>query len=264
MELPVSIFLVVFFLILLNQLGWFGIAWQKQDNGLADVGWGIGFVLSSWAAYIYSPESPMLLMAILVTLWAFRLSLHIYFRNKLRSGEDWRYKAWREEWGSSAFQKSLTRVFLLQGFFLYLICLPILVTAWKGLSDFSLLYWIGALVFLFGFLWESIADFQLYRFKKQSANSGKILSSGLWNLSRHPNYFGEIVLWWGIFLMSTPAGMWWISIVGPTTLSWLITRVSGVPMLERKQVQVPGFQESKSIRPALVPNFNLLFKARQK
>ncbi|MBR9921731.1 MAG: DUF1295 domain-containing protein [Bacteroidetes bacterium] len=260
--MPDSIFFVGFILILLNQLLWFSIAWVRKDNGLADVGWGLGFILTALAGYYFNQEDPSLLLALSIILWGARLSTHIFMRNRLHQKEDWRYKAWREDWGDKAFQKSLTRVFLLQGFFLWIICLPVMVTSWQQASQWHWLHAVGLGVFLLGFIWETVGDYQLYQFKKDPANKGKLLTSGLWDLSRHPNYFGEILLWWGLFIYAIPAGYWWISILGPLTLNYLIVRVSGVAMMERKQKQHPGFADSAEKRPALIPKISRLFKSR--
>ncbi|MCB0551477.1 MAG: DUF1295 domain-containing protein, partial [Phaeodactylibacter sp.] len=118
--------------------------------------------------------------------------------------------------------------------------------------------WAGILLWLVGFLWEAVSDWQLQRFKARPDNKGKIMTEGLWRLSRHPNYFGEIVLWWGIWLLLLPCGSWYLSLASPVVLTWLLTRVSGVPMLEKKYEGRPDFEAYKKETPPLVPDWRKL------
>jgi len=111
----------------------------------------------------------------------------------------------------------------------------------------------GAFVFLFGFLFETVADFQLKRFVKDPANRGRLMTSGLWAWSRHPNYFGEAVLWWGLFLVSVDSSNGWLALLSPVTITVLVRWVSGVPLLEKKWAGRPDFEEYKKRVPVFLP-----------
>lgn len=140
---------------------------------------------------------------------------------------------------------------------MWVIALPLMQRpASEALSWYQ---WMGIALWALGFSWEAVADWQLLRFKSDPANKGKIMTSGLWRLSRHPNYFGEIVLWWGLWLLMAPNGWWLQSLAGPLVVTWLLTRVSGVPMLEEKYSDNPAYQAYARQTPAIIPKISLLF-----
>jgi steroid 5-alpha reductase family enzyme len=231
---------------------WFVVAVAARRNDVADVAWGFGFVLMAWMAYSLSGFSPRsLLVDILVTVWGIRLAWHIYQRNHKRP-EDHRYQAWRKQW-KNFYLRSYLQVFLLQGFLLYLIAIPILFINRSSLSELALLDCCGVAIWLAGFSVESIADRQLKNFIGDSANKGKIMEGGLWRYSRHPNYFGEVTQWWGIFViaLAVPAG--WTTVIGPLTITVLILFVSGVPLLEKKYEGRADFEEYKKRTSIFVP-----------
>ena len=199
---------------------WFVASLLKKRNDIADVAWGLGFILVTIFSLIYNPNPKLLISLILVSIWGLRLAFHIYHRNKNKK-EDYRYKKFK----SSPYLK----VFTTQGFFMWLISLPIIGSS-GNLNWFNL---VGILVWLVGFYFESTADKQLKMFLNNPKNKGKILQSGLWAYSRHPNYFGEVTMWWGIWLLNFSTLNLW-TIIGPLTITYLILKVSGVPLLEQK------------------------------
>lgn len=214
-----------------------------RRNDIADIGWGMGFILVS-ALSLLGNEHPTLrgyIVSIMVFVWGGRLSLHIYLRNHSKP-EDFRYRQWREEWGVWLIPRTYLQVFLLQGFLLWIIAIPVIAINSASYIKFGILDFIGLFVWMIGFFFESVGDFQLRRFAKDPSNRGRILTTGLWKYTRHPNYFGEVVLWWGMFLMalSTPFG--WITVISPLTITVLILKVSGIPMLERKYDGNPEFE----------------------
>jgi len=227
-----------------------------KDAGIVDIFWGIGFIVIAWLAFSkgngYFPRKQW--MAILVTLWGFRLALHIGLRNRGKP-EDFRYAKWRQENGARWWWVSYFKVFLLQAVLMWIISAPIIAAQSSGfpaiLTPLDLL---GALGVLAGLLFESIADLQLIWFKRDASNKGKILTSGLWELSRHPNYFGEAVVWWGFYFFALAAGAWW-TIFSPILMTWLLLRVSGVAMLERTMNVRPGYEEYVRNTSAFVPWF---------
>lgn len=233
---------------------WFVVSLIRKRNDVADVAWGIGFVLVSWLSLIYSSAFDMrgIALVLLVTVWGGRLAIHIHARNKGKP-EDYRYKAWREQWGKWFYLRSYGQVYLLQGALLYVIATPIIAAHLGGANPLGLLDVLGLLVWITGFAFESIGDAQLARFIKNPDNKGKILSTGLWRYSRHPNYFGEVAQWWGIWLiaLSVP-GAWWTA-VGPLTITFLILKVSGVPMLEKRMAENPAFDEYRRTTSVFLP-----------
>jgi steroid 5-alpha reductase family enzyme len=172
-------------------------------------------------------------MSGLVLIWAARLSFHIFRRNRKR-GEDFRYAAWRARWGRTFVLRSYLQIFMLQGFFLVLIAFPLILLGGRPDTALSLLDAAGLGVWLVGFLFETIGDAQLARFKRDPLHRGRIMTGGLWAYTRHPNYFGEALMWWGIFLVSLAVPGGWPGLVGPLTITLLLRFVSGVPLLEKK------------------------------
>jgi steroid 5-alpha reductase family enzyme len=223
---------------------WFGISLWKKRNDVADIGWGLGFILLAWVAFLTSSIQTVrgLLVAVLVTFWGLRLASHIYKRNKGKA-EDSRYLKWRETWGKWFYLRSYFQVYILQGIFLFLISLPIVQINLRPNIHFGWLDILGAFVWLFAFIFESLADRELALFIKDPNNKGKILQTGLWKYSRHPNYFGEVLSWWGIWLISLSVlgGIW--TILGPITITVLILYVSGVPLLEERLKSREGYAE---------------------
>lgn len=236
------------------------IAWLVSlplgNAGIVDVFWGPGFVVvGSYylaSADVVSGQRAWLLFA-LATLWAFRLALHIGIRSA-GSGEDFRYRAWREQSGQSFWWVSLFKVFLLQAVVLWVVSSPLLLAHSSGPSGgLSPADLVGLVLFFIGFGWEVVADWQLTRFKSDPANKGRILSTGLWARSRHPNYFGEAVLWWGLGLLALPAGGW-LSFIGPALITFLLMKVSGVAMLDEALVdRRPGYADYIESTPAFFP-----------
>lgn len=230
----------------------FILAWIKKDNSIMDIAWGLGFVgIAVWMEVFY-PLEMRWLITLFVTVYGLRLALFLYYRNKGKP-EDWRYANWRKDWGKYALLRSYFQVFILQGFFLFIISLSIQTPHFPP-YNLDLKIYLGALIFLTGFTFESVSDYQLLQFKRSNPPKSEILRSGLWKYSRHPNYFGEILIWWGLFLISSAYGRWYIAILSPITISWLLIRVSGVPMLEEKYKNNPAYQEYIRTTNALIPN----------
>lgn len=231
-------------LVFVYMTAWFGISVWKKRNDVADIAWGLGFILLSWTAFLNSSTQTTrgAIVAVLVTIWGLRLASHIYKRNKGKT-EDSRYLKWRETWGRWFYLRSYLQVYILQGIFLFIISLPIIQVNLKTNVHFGLLDIIGVLVWLFGFVFESVADRELAKFIGDPNNKGKILQTGLWKYSRHPNYFGEVLSWWGIWLMSVSVAGGVYTIFGPITITVLILFVSGVPLLEERMKSREGYLE---------------------
>ena len=219
------------------------ISLRLKDASIVDPFWGPGFAIASITYYLVDgryPDRGTLVLG-LVTLWAARLGYHLYVRNR-REGEDPRYAAMRKARGKQFPLISLFTIFWFQALLLWVISLPILgsIASQAPLGFFDIL---GMVVFLIGLTIESIADNQLALFRAVPANKGLVLDTGLWRYSRHPNYFGEAVLWWGLYLIAVSAAAYW-AIVGPILITFLLLRFSGVPMLEEGlSVSRPGYSE---------------------
>ncbi len=228
----------------------------RRDNSIADIAWGPGFILAALAVLWWHAPAPVrpVVATVLVSVWGLRLAVHLLLRNWGR-GEDWRYAQWRVKWGAWWPLRSFLQVFMLQGGLLLVISLPVLWINTYGGAPLGWLDALGALVWLAGFLMETVADHQLVRFQKDPANYGRILMGGLWRYSRHPNYFGEILMWWGLWLiaLSVPGG--WMSVVGPLTVTILILKVSGVPLTESRQLSNPEFRDYAARTSPMVPWF---------
>lgn len=232
------------------------VALLKKDNGLMDSAWGPGFVLLAWSFPLRTGEidARQLLLATLITVWGLRLSGHILFRNAGR-GEDFRYRQWRDTWGRWFYVRSYLQIYLLQGAFMFVMATPILLVSGRRGGALGWLDGLGLAVWLTGFLFEAVGDYQLLRFMKRPDNRGRIMRYGVWRYTRHPNYFGEATLWWGGFLiaLNVPGGGW--AVVSPVVIAWLLLRVSGIPMLEAKYKDRPEYQDYRKATPAFFPWF---------
>lgn len=225
---------------------WFLVALRLRRNDVADVAWGAGFIVlalvGQFAADAISNRG--ILVLALVTIWGLRLSLQIGLRNHGKA-EDPRYRKWREEWGGHAALRAYFQVFLLQGFLIVVVLIPVTYVLAHPSPDLTWLDALGAAVWLVGFLFEAVGDLQLARFKKEPGNRGRVIASGLWRYTRHPNYFGEVTLWWGVWLIACSAPGGWKTAIGPATIAVLILFVSGIPLLEEKYRGNTEFQEYK-------------------
>jgi len=220
------------------------IALRKKDNSVADFAWGLGFIVVAISALFRGAffDTRQLITTALICMWGLRLATHIYLRNKGKE-EDFRYQAMREKWGKYTSVMSFLQVFLPQWIFLLAISFSIvIINATRGPS-ISYLDYLGISIWTIGFLFESISDNQLYQFKKDKKNKGKIMTCGLWKYSRHPNYFGEALLWWGIFLIALPHPYGIYTIISPIFIFFLLLKVTGIPLLEKKYKDDEKYQK---------------------
>lgn len=228
--------------------GFYGIGylvslWLKR-NDIADVMWGLGFILIAAITFMLleNPGIKNYLIVGLVSLWGLRLSLHIGYRNSLKS-EDRRYRQWREQWGKSFYWRSFLQIYALQAVLMLIIALPIIVINSHQQTDLSIFDYCLLILWAFGFIYETIADWQLLIFRQKPDNKDLFLTTGLRRYSRHPNYFGELVQWWclGLFASLCPYG--YVAILGPVLLTFLILKVSGIPLIEDHRKHNPDYQD---------------------
>lgn len=207
-----------------------------HDYSIVDVGWGLGFVVVSIFTLVLSVQVslPQIVVSVLIIIWGARLSAYIFIRNHNKP-EDFRYREMRENWGKTAWIQSYLKVFMLQGAIMWLMSLPLLYLSTSEANSIGFFSAIFALIAVAGIGYEAIADYQLYQFKSNPDNKGLIFTLGVWKYSRHPNYFGEIIFWWGLCLFVLAQTHSLISLVSAAIITLLLFYVSGVPLLENKR-----------------------------
>jgi steroid 5-alpha reductase family enzyme len=228
---------------------------RLRDASIVDIWWGPGFALIAWTVYLMThAQSPRaLLVALLATVWGLRLGLTL-FRRKKGHGEDRRYAAQRARVKGSVALWSLKSVFLLQGVVMWLVSLPLQIAIFqREPALLGPLGWIGAVLWLVGFLFEAVGDAQMDAFRADPANKGKVMDRGLWAWTRHPNYFGDTCVWIGFALIACdqPSGL--IGLISPLAMGYFLVKVTGVPLLERYLMKRPGYAEYADRTPAFLP-----------
>ncbi|SFI08282.1 DUF1295 domain-containing protein [Planctomicrobium piriforme] len=220
---------------------------RKVD--IIDIAWGAGFVMVAWISFALQGESPARwtapvgILTLLTTIWGLRLATHLARRN-LGHAEDKRYAAMRAARPNSFWWKSYFMVFLLQGALLWVVSLPLQLGTRQTAIALNWQHAVGIALWGIGFFFEAVGDWQLTRFKSNLANKGKVMQTGLWRYTRHPNYFGDFCVWCGLFLIATGDGRHWATIISPLIMSFLLLKVSGVTLLERSlQQEKPDYAE---------------------
>ncbi len=204
-----------------------------RDASIVDIFWGLGFVLVAWVTFFTADgeQARQVLFVALVTIWGARLAGYLAWRN-IGKGEDYRYKAMRRRAGARWWWQSLLQVFLLQGVLMWVVSLPV-QAGQAADGSLNLLDFAGAALWAVGIFFETVGDVQLARFKADPANEGQVMDRGLWRYTRHPNYFGDFLVWWGLYLVALATVDAWWTIVGPLVMTVLLMRVSGAALLER-------------------------------
>lgn len=204
-----------------------------KKTSIVDFAWGLGFIFLSSIALFYNEnvDARKLLVYILIILWGTRLAFYIFLRNKNKP-EDFRYQRAKEKWAERFWWKSFLNIFLAQGAGIILVSFSALYIFTYSNKTLGLLDVLGVIIWIIGFYFESIGDWQLFNFKQKPENKGKIMNKGLWKYTRHPNYFGEATMWWGIFTiaLSLPGGI--ITIISAVAITFSLLKVTGVKMLE--------------------------------
>jgi steroid 5-alpha reductase family enzyme len=247
------------------------IALWKKDNGVADILYGWHFVtlaiLSGFVSYslgsMFGKISVIsMFFTFLVCCWGMRLSVRIYFKNKGKR-EDFRYATWRNTWHWFKL-RSFFQIYLLQGIIALFISIPVILVITLTPMKLTLLICLGVILWVVGFLFELVGDLQLDRFMKNTAHKGMLLTKGLWKYSRHPNYFGEALLWWGFWVVSLSEvpDIWYITIISPLLITFLLLKVSGVPLLEARMSQHADWKEYARITSVFVPWFPKKFLSK--
>jgi steroid 5-alpha reductase family enzyme len=237
--------------------GWI-VSLVKRNAAVADIFWGPGFVLVAWLTFFQAEGYFIrkLLLALMVTVWGLRLFIHIAGRSRGK-GEDPRYAAWRAQYGENFWIVSLYRVFLVQALFLWIIALGVQYGQVAALPN--RLTWLdgaGFLTWTAGLIIESVSDYQLRRFLSVPENRGRVMDQGLWRYSRHPNYFGEVLIWWGIFVMVLSCPLGFFTIVSPLVITYTLLKLTGVSLMEETEFSDnPEYQAYIGRTSAFVPWF---------
>lgn len=225
-----------------------------KNASIVDIAWGLSFMIIAVSQQLSHGHLSGTVLTVMVLVWGARLSWHIGRRN-IGKPEDFRYANWRREWGQSYLLRSYLQIFMLQGFMMLTISLAHLTGMTRSAEPVSLLAIIGLCVYAAGISLEAEADASLKRHLANPQNRGKLLRSGVWQHSRHPNYFGEALLWWGIYLVALAYGAPWWTFISPLTITVLVRYVSGVPMLEKGMEKYADFADYCATTSIFIPWF---------
>ncbi|MBK7132030.1 MAG: DUF1295 domain-containing protein [Bacteroidales bacterium] len=237
-----------------------------KNVSIVDIFWGFGFVLTSVFYFVSTEgyETRKMILLTLVTIWGLRLSVYLAWRN-IGKGEDFRYREFRKKYGENRYWwVSFFQTFLLQGVLMWLISAPLLGAQYYSENNqLGVLDYAGIAFWLFGFSFEAGGDFQLAVFKANPSNKGKVLDTGFWRYTRHPNYFGDSCAWWGYGLICIAAGSY-VPVLGSILMTALIIKVSGVALLEKSLKDTkPQYREYIEKTRAFLPWFPKKIKRPQ-
>ncbi len=224
-------------IVILMVVMWLG-SLALRNASIVDIVWGLGFVVVAWTVRVVADgnDARQWLITAMVTVWGLRLAGHLFWRNHGK-GEDFRYRAMRRHWGDRFWLISLGTVFLLQGILMWIVSLPVQLGQADATPGVGVLAWFGVAVWAVGLFFEVVGDAQLARFKADPASAGQVMDKGLWRYTRHPNYFGDACVWWGIALVAAETGTGAWGLTGAVVMTVLLRRVSGVTLLERSLVK---------------------------
>lgn len=226
-----------------------------RDASIVDIAWGSGFVVVAWVSYWLSDgnSTRSFVLTILTTIWGLRLAIYLAKRN-LGHGEDFRYRAMRKHHGDKFAIVSLYTVFGLQGVLMFIVSLPVQLGQVRQEPNFGVVGVLGVLIWGVGIYFESVGDAQLAKFKRDPANQGKVMNQGLWRYTRHPNYFGDFCVWWGLGVIAVETSIGIYGLIGPVVMTILLVKVSGVAMLDRSLIKrKPGYEEYVATTSAFIP-----------
>jgi len=218
----------------------------KKNNGLIDIFYGPAYFVVSFTSFLLNYVLNgtfylrQLISTLLVFVWAVRIATYIYIRNHGKP-EDYRYAAMREKWKSNFVLKSLFKIYLFQGMIVFLVDIPVWFVNISTnapittlLDFFGITLWLGALVWFIGFIFETVGDWTLYKFLHKPENKGKVMDKSVWKYTQHPNYFGEVTQWWGLFIIALAVPFGFLTFVGPAYITFQIIKVSGVKLLDKR------------------------------
>ncbi|MBY9014993.1 MAG: DUF1295 domain-containing protein [Candidatus Lokiarchaeota archaeon] len=228
----------------------------KKDNSIIDIFYGLGYLVLIWISLILSYDFSLrkIIISICVSIWGLRLAIYVMIRNWGKP-EDYRYQAIRRKMGDKAILKSFYRIYLFQGLIIFLVGFPEL---FANLSINPILNWldiVGIVLWITGFYFEMIGDYQLRKFLKNPENKGKVMDQGLWKYTQHPNYFGEVLMWWSLYLLVINVPYGFFTIFGPIIINFMIIKVSGVRLLNKRFEKDDKYADYKKRTSAFIPWF---------
>lgn len=252
----------VYFVSLLAAIGFmsmmFVIGRRIRRYDIVDVAWGLVFIIIASTSLVFGGQidAVKLLVFGMVTIWGLRLSQHIYRRLRTTDSEDKRYVELRKKWRSGNQNLAIFfRIYIVQAILASVVCVPVIILNTSNADVILPFVAVGASVWIIGFFIESLADRQLRHFIRNPQNKGRLMTQGLWRYSRHPNYFGELTLWWGIGIIALGVPFGWIGLIGPVVISYLIIFVSGIPPTEKAFAGRVGWDHYRRQTSILVPWF---------
>ncbi|MFX1497332.1 MAG: DUF1295 domain-containing protein [Promethearchaeota archaeon] len=246
----------------------------KKNNAIMDIFYGPTYFVVAMTSFILNLVFTstycirQVIISLLVLIWAVRLATYVFIRNRGKP-EDYRYKAMRERWKKNIALKSFFKIYLFQGIIVFLVCFPVWFVNISenpcvvSLIDFGgITLWLGSVIWLIGFLFETIADYSLYKFLQNPTNKGKIMTKSVWKYSQHPNYFGEVTQWWSFFVIALAVPFGFITFIGPLYITFQIIKVSGVRLLNKRFAGNEEYVEYKKRTSSFIPWFPKKEKAR--
>jgi steroid 5-alpha reductase family enzyme len=232
----------------------FAVAWKRQRLDVVDIAWGGGFIVAALASLFMGPRGPLqYLVTGLVVIWGVRLGAYIFNRVRMSKGEDSRYADMRKQWRGSAGLNAYLRIFVVQGILATIVSMSVIIINTSQQTKIMPIVGIGVVLWMAGFLFESTGDRQLRDHLANPKNKGTLMTTGLWKYTRHPNYFGEALQWWGIAVvcLSVPFGI--VGLVSPLTITFLLLFVSGIPLTEKRFEGWSGWAEYKRRTSVFIP-----------
>lgn len=220
---------------------------------VVDTAWGLGFVVVALVAAVVG-DGPLwrrLLVLLLVAVWGGRLARHMHTRNQGK-GEDPRYEAMLADQPGDPFLVAVRKVYLVQGVAVWFVSLPLQVSAASG-DGLVVVAVLGAAVWLLGVVFEAVGDAQLARFKADARNKGTVMDRGLWGWTRHPNYFGDSAVWWGLYLVAASAWPGVLTVLSPVVMTYFLVFATGARLLEKEMSKRPGYPEYQQRTSYFIP-----------
>lgn len=243
--------LIILSILLLCHLFFF-IAYKTNKFSVMDIAWGLGFVLVAIISYLQNfPSWPKLLLLGMVSAWGLRLAFYIYTRSKGK-GEDPRYQKYKDQWGTNFLKEGYLKIFMAQGLMMFVISLPVQLGMSRDMDRFGKFQILGFILWLIGFALEIWSDTHLNNFKKDPSNKGKLCMDGPWRIVRFPNYLGEMLLWWGVYLYIVNFWTAW-TIIGPIAIMMSLLKVTGIPLIEKKYMERAEYRDYAARVSRLVP-----------
>lgn len=231
------------------------VSMRIKDASIVDAAMTMGLAILAFALIKDGHSSmPQILISAMIMIWGYRLSAHIIMRNLGRKGEDWRYKAMRKGWGKDYWWRSLLQIFVFKFLIMLIMAAPLYVVAKASVDSIYMPYMsIGLSVWIIGFFFEVVGDMQLKKFISERKSKNKIMKTGLWKYTRHPNYFGELTQWWGIFFIVSGLPYGLFAVISPLLMTLLVLYFSGMPLLEKKYINNKEYQKYKKTTSGLFP-----------